>query len=111
MRCWGSGPGSEGRARPRCWFLILRLLRFGLARNVFSSFGFRSQSLFPLLANFALVSLFYGGIFECATFGLRDGMGIEEILPRLVATVLHAENLGSLEGVHGDGADEGDVNT
>lgn len=36
-------------------------------------------------------------------------MVAEEGLPRVVAAEVHALDFGVLEGVHGDGADEGDV--
>ena len=77
--------------------------------DVFPAFDLGREPLFPFLADFALVTLFDGGVFECAAFGLCDGVGVEEGLPGFVATVFHAENLGGLEGVHGDGADEGNV--
>jgi hypothetical protein len=86
----------------------LRLLR-RLTGDVFAAFDLGGEPLLVFLADVTLVALFDGRVLEGATLGLCDGVGIEEGLPSVVSPLLHALKFRDLEGVHGNGADEGDV--
>jgi len=80
-----------------------------LPGNVLPPLDLGRQPLLVLLTDLPLVALLDRGVLERAPLGERDGMRVEESLPGFVATVFHALDLRALEGVHGDGADEGDV--
>lgn len=81
-----------------------------LSSHILPPLGLRAQPLLPLLPRLAIIPLLYRRVLECPPFKLVTTVCVEEFFPGLVAAGLHARQLGGLEGVHGDAADEGDVN-
>ena len=82
---------------------------FLLRRHVVPPFDFGREALLPFLAGVAVVALADCGVLEGRAGELDGGVVVEEVAPRLVAALGHAQEFGRLEGIHGYAADEGDV--
>lgn len=102
------GRPAQRRGRPRS---RLGGCRRGLLfpRHVFPALDLAAQPLLPLLADLAAVSLRDGRVLPGNAHHLGGVVRFEEVLPALVTAQSHSFDLAGFEGVHGDAADEGDV--
>jgi hypothetical protein len=109
LRSTSSGAAStvQGRIGSSIFFLGYPLGQVALVK--LPAFDLAAQPFFPFVTGFRVVALLYRRGLECAAVLGVGGVGVEEVLERLVSACCHARELSALEGIHGYAADERDM--